>query len=358
MLEGVVQDGKGVKRLASDSPPASSKSVKLPRPVDEEQRSAAVFTIPVEAPAKYQRVLFGGIQKPTQITTFSYDERRTLHHDDRSRRYYHPPPRNADLNYGFERLVERDESIDEHLDSLLNSLMVLGQRNDDLDQSRRQAHVITWRGMMTRFCTLLYESRDSFEMNAMLIGETLYVEEHSSKAQNADKRWRNDERQRRLGYHGYSLESYCCHTWRTGHPGVDAWDGDVNTNVQWCSVVKTKLGSLRMVLGGEVDAVHSDDLTPVEVKASMQIRNGRDEERFEVKMLRFYMQSFLLGIQRIVVGFRDQRGFLVTHQEMETLAMPRAVRGKVSMPRLMSTKVTGADWQTTGSLTHGIRWHV
>lgn len=40
------------------------------------------------------------------------------------------------------------------------------------------------------------------------------------------------------------------------------------------------------------------------------------------------MQSFLLGIQKVIVGFRDNRGYLVTNQEMDTLAMPRAVRGK------------------------------
>ncbi len=112
----------------------------------------------------------------------------------------------------------------------------------------------------------------------------------------------------------------------------------------------------------------------------MQIRNARDEERFEKKMLRFCetapslvpddpapdmpvttdMQSFLLGIPTVVVGFRDHKGmlwvrlthsnagsatplltcgFLFTqqHQEFSTLEMPRLVRGKVSWSLLMST---------------------
>ena len=29
----------------------------------------------------------------------------------------------------------------------------------------------------------------------------------------------------------------------------------MDTNVQWCSVVKTKLGDTRIVIGGEVDCV-------------------------------------------------------------------------------------------------------
>lgn len=137
-----------------------------------------------------------------------------------------------------------------------------------------------------------------------------------------------DPRLKRFGYYGYSFESYTCHSQRDLNPRNDPWDGDVNTNVQWCSVVKTKLGDLRLVIGGEVDAVDPTSNAPIEVKTSMQIRSARDEERFESKMLRFYMQSFLLGVERVVAGFRDHRGTLVTHQGFSTLDMPRLVRGK------------------------------
>lgn len=82
-------------------------------------------------------------QQPSQIASFSYDEQRTLFHDDRAMRYYHPPPsasllesyananpygpgtgartrmgaragvqnRGADLNRGFENFKQRDESV-------------------------------------------------------------------------------------------------------------------------------------------------------------------------------------------------------------------------------------------------------
>lgn len=39
------------------------------------------------------------------------------------------------------------------------------------------------------------------------------------------------------------------------------WGGDVDTNVQWCCVVKTKLGGTRMVIGGEVDCVRGPHCT-------------------------------------------------------------------------------------------------
>jgi len=78
------------------------------------------------------------------------------------------------------------------------------------------------------------------------------------------------------------------------------WGGDVDTNVQWCSVVRTKLGDNRMIIGGEVDCVRDKYTgrpdTFVELKTSMTIRGPQDEGRFEKKLLKFYFQSFLLGV--------------------------------------------------------------
>lgn len=64
---------------------------------------------------------------------------------------------------------------------------------------------------------------------------------------------------RQQTYYGYSFESFCTSSRPhqpealPGHPV--GWSGDVNTNVQWCSVVKTKLASHRLLIGGEVDCV-------------------------------------------------------------------------------------------------------
>jgi RAT1-interacting protein len=46
------------------------------------------------------------------------------------------------------------------------------------------------------------------------------------------------------------------------------------------------------------------------------------------KLLKFYFQSFLLGVPEIVVGFRSPRGEVQTLQTFRTLEIPRLVRGK------------------------------
>jgi len=171
----------------------------------------------------------------------------------------------------------------------------------------------------------------------MCVNGTIYFEEHLSEAKLKEK---NDvePRHRVQMYYGYAFESYCTsetptrppHNPRSEHP--PGWGGDVDTNVQWCSVVRTKLGDTRMVIGGEVDCVRgkysgSTD-TFVELKTSMTIRGPHDEVKFEKKLLKFYIQSFLLGVPEILVGFRTPSGQVTTTQSFKTIQIPRLVRGK------------------------------
>lgn len=82
--------------------------------------------------------------------------------------------------------------------------------------------------------------------------------------------------QRQQTYYGYSFESYC--TSSSPHksllPGhAPGWGGDVDTNVQWCSVVKTKLADTRLVIGGEVDCVRGQCLvSSYSVAAKLMLR--------------------------------------------------------------------------------------
>ncbi|CBQ72854.1 related to RAI1-Rat1p Interacting Protein, required for pre-rRNA processing [Sporisorium reilianum SRZ2] len=318
-------------------------------------------------------------QQPAPLCSFSFDEHRKQWQDDRCKRYYRglppynnrhphqnraPPVFGADLNYGLERFVRRDDAVPEHLDALVAALQhrteaaTSDAERNELDAERRKADVVTWRGIVTKICTAYEQSAearfsDPLELNAMMLDGTLYLEEYTSATAMAEKQQKEDDaKMLRMGYYGYSFESYCTvdteaqtrEPFRamrradTPVPDPPGWSGDVNTNVQWCQVVKTKLGSNRLVIGGEVDAVERNSTTGreelVELKTSVQMTSAQrnaakaavEQERFEKKLLKFFLQSYLLGIGKIVVGFRDYHGFLTTHQDFETLRIPRMVR--------------------------------
>ena len=75
----------------------------------------------------------------------------------------------------------------------------------------------------------------------------------------------------------------------------------MNTNVQWCHIMKTKLGNNRIIIGGEVDCVETLDAGTereregvVELKTNLRVDSADDQNRLDAKMLKMYMQSFLL----------------------------------------------------------------
>lgn len=104
--------------------------------------------------------------------------------------------------------------------------------------------------------------------------------------------------------------------------------------------MRTGIGDSSLLLAGEVDCVlgekpeNSELPIPwVELKTSAEPPSDSFHERqkFERKMLRFWAQSFLLGVPTVVVGFRTTNGLLSRIAEFETQKIPGIVaRGERS----------------------------
>ena len=56
----------------------------------------------------------------------------------------------------------------------------------------------------------------------------------------------------------------------------------------------------------------------VELKTSEEILDERINVKFERKLLRIWAQSFLLGVPKIIVGFRSKEGMLCRLEEIDT----------------------------------------
>ncbi|KZT41813.1 RAI1-domain-containing protein [Sistotremastrum suecicum HHB10207 ss-3] len=293
---------------------------------------------PIPAPAPAAPPLVQGppppFQKPHQLVAFSYTPAREQVFDNSSLRYFIEPPRNADLGYGIQRWIRKPEER-----ARLDGLLVACLRKE-VKAERKRADFITWRGIMTKIFTAPYEQREGWDLNVMCVNGTIYLEEHVSDRQ-LDLKQDLAPDHLRMTYYGYAFESYCTRSepplkqngdGNTPAPSKPGWGGDVDTNVQWCSVVKTKLGDLRLILGGEVDCVRDTYVgqpdTFVELKTSAEIRSTYkgDKRKFELKLLKFYTQSFLLGVPEIVVGFRSPEGRLTQYLPFQTSRLPKLVR--------------------------------
>ncbi|EFR03282.1 hypothetical protein MGYG_06284 [Nannizzia gypsea CBS 118893] len=277
---------------------------------------AAIFeTLPVER--------FSGIseplKRPREIACFSYDEWHRFRLDDSGLRYYYPPKLPVDLKAGFDTFVQRDESEDKHLNALLDTIIATEKekgRKYDMD-------FVTWRGMMTKASPYIFTAPYD-TMNG-------FIEE--SHSYHLEQLKEQSNRRVRPGAHSSDMMSYWGYKFETVSVLSEPWDAAsretiearesevVNNNPQYCSLVRTGIGNTRMLLAGEVDA-EDDPINWVELKTSATIRHGNDAINFERKLLKFWVQSFLLGVPKIIVGRRDQDGYLLAIEEYATDEIP------------------------------------
>ena len=77
---------------------------------------------------------------------------------------------------------------------------------------------------------------------------------------------------------------------------------------------------------GEKPSNPTEPIPWVELKTSREPgTQQRQQQTFERKLCRFWAQSFLLGVPTIIVGFRDDNGYLTRITEMETQRIPGQV---------------------------------
>ncbi|KAL8943952.1 MAG: hypothetical protein Q9216_000765 [Gyalolechia sp. 2 TL-2023] len=212
-------------------------------------------------------------------------------------RYYYPPRIGANLCQGFDTFEQLDDIADDHLDSLLKTIIDLERRT----ASKCQADIVTWRGMMTKIMAAPF---DIFSRVQCYKFETISL---------LPAPWAETSRD--------YIES--------------REDLPVNNSAQYCSVVKTGIGKSKLILGGEVDALWdakppnpSSPINWVELKTAATPLSDRDILKYERKLLKFWIQSFLLGVPKIVVGFRSKGGVLQSLEELETAQIPRLVKAK------------------------------
>lgn len=286
------------------------------------------------------------VKRPKEIACFSYDEKHEFHLGDSSLKYYYPAEVGADLSAGFETFDKHDDSGDEHLDSLLRTIAAHEQQ----EGKKIDAQVVTWRGMMTKIMSALFDDRDGFEMNATLYQDCIFIEENHAYKKASQEKQKQQQQNRKpkrwdnrpappqfspdvMTYWGYKFETLSTlpAPWgETNREFIENRDQEVVSNkAQYCSVVRTGLGKTILCIGGEVDAVwDAKPMVPgaptnwVELKTSASIRDDRDMANFERKLMKFWIQSFLLGVPKIIVGFRSQDGILEKLEEIKTEGIP------------------------------------
>jgi RAT1-interacting protein len=204
----------------------------------------------------------------------------------------------------------------------------------------------------SQILTAPFDNFAEFGMFATLSNGTIYIEEDfpsraAERAAEGDRpppRYQHPDQQSHemMTYWGYKFEKLALIPTlpaKTPREDIERQQrGVVSNHAQHCSIVSTSFGPHSLVLGGEVDGLLApkpsnldEPVQWVELKTSEELppshqQQHRDILKFERKLLKFWAQSFLLGVPKILVGFRSKAGILRSSQMFNTHEIPGMVR--------------------------------
>lgn len=189
---------------------------------------------------------------------------------------------------------------------------------------------------MTKILCTPYERKEAWKMALSLYKGTIYVSEVET-LEARQRKLSQSERQDEMCYWGYKFEDYV--TSPKEPTANKSFTQPINNKEAFCSVVRCRLDKHSMVFGAETDCTvknNSKNTNPssnyIELKTSRIIENERMQWSFErFKLLKWWAQSFLAGIPRVVCGFRDDDGIVKKLKTYNTLEIPSSIAQSKNM---------------------------
>lgn len=258
-------------------------------------------------------------QEPCELACYSRIEGGEVYFDDRSLRLFKrliSEDVGADLNEGFDTFIEKRDLGSQGFGDLLACIR-------DKNIPLQNMHFVTFRNNLNKILATAYMRHDHWEMGVHKRNGVVYLDVHKLPERP------QSELERRRCYWGYCFESLATEDPRRANGEAIH---HVDSNVEYCSVIKTKLGAHRILMGAEMDCCDSTDSGRrfyVELKTNREIDNYHQEERFEKeKLLKCWIQAFLAGVPYIVIGYRDDAGRLVRTERLTTKDITQRVKMK------------------------------
>ncbi|GAB2270290.1 NAD-capped RNA hydrolase dxo1, partial [Dionaea muscipula] len=200
-------------------------------------------------------------QEPCELACYSRVDGGDVYFDDRSLRLFKrliSEDIGADLNQGFDTFTEKKD-----LGSMGYGDLLACIRNKGIPL--QNIHFVTYRNNLNKIMATVYIRHEPWEMGVHKRNGVVYLDVH--KLQERPQ----SELDRRRSYWGYCFENLA-----TEDPSRDDGEGihHIDANVEFCAVIKTKLGAHRLLMGAEMDCYDSTDdgrRFYVELKTSREV---------------------------------------------------------------------------------------
>ncbi|XP_045212578.2 decapping and exoribonuclease protein-like [Mercenaria mercenaria] len=202
------------------------------------------------------------------------------------------------------------------------------------------------RGLLAKVMCTPYEEREDWIIAVVLHNGTYYLNEieteqkKQDKAKMAEQKKQNEARmteQKKQDEARITDDEMCC--WGSkfeqylksdSKDGVPDPDAQYNNCEAFYTVVRTQLNNHSLVFSGEVDALNTDKEKGsyyVQFKTNREfVHQGHVKTFKRFKVRNWWTQNYIIGVQEIVCGFRDDKGIVHRLEFYKTKDLPNLAK--------------------------------
>lgn len=306
-------------------------------------------TFPITSRAKTT-----ALKQPKELFTYTRDIEGEYHYNanqshDHLPYYYLPDTKvdtRIDLQLGFRNFKKISEEANmSDFGPLLDAIV---QYERDENDGKLGGDVVTFRGIMTRLMSIPYYIQDALDLVIVPFDGQLFMNFNNEIELRRRKEQEDRLRQtstkekyeyvKKCEYSGYKFETVATipQPWKDVlRKYIDSrHKKPVNNYEQFLLVIKTGIGPVKLVLAGEIDCCW--DYIPektafsllhyVELKTSKVIESNSQILNFEKKLFKAWCQCFLMGVGKVVYGFRDDQFILRNVEIYQTEEIPLLIK--------------------------------
>lgn len=236
-----------------------------------------------------------------------------------------------DLNHSLASVIRKSD--DHKTWDKLNNMFTWLKLNSSLILPVENYPFVTFRGVLANLLITPFQKEEDWTVCAKFYDGIIYLcnfdtEEKLRRIANESDFEKNCQ------LWGYKFEQFMVSDDPRRKPEVESI---LNTEEEMCCVFNRMLGDHRLIYGAEMDGIESDHVLDVEkdkgilskteffeLKTSRSITSHRGDITFRRrKLLKWWSQSYLVGVKYIICGFRDDHGIVKTLKRYKVSEIPQ-----------------------------------
>lgn len=202
------------------------------------------------------------------------------------------------------------------------------------DSSKLDIDFVSGRGIFTKILSVPYEKREGMKVLATLHKGTIYM--HKSDELN---RPISAGEASTTAFWGHKFKHFVSYSKPNSKPDPQQ---HLNMSEEFCAIFKSKFGPFTMVYGAQMDAVLDNgeavdqdtdtnilnERKFVEFKTNRTIEHGGHERTLKAhKMMKWWSQGYVVNVQDVIVGFREENGLVTTLKSYKNSNLPKIGAG-------------------------------